>query len=109
MLRLFQEDTVMITNKRTDRIDLRIYPEAKEALQAALLRPKSVSEFVLESALGAADEVLANRRHFNLDAEQWAAFHAALDAPPRSLPRLERLMREPGIFDWPMKANPGFA
>lgn len=90
----------MITNKRTDRIDLRIYPEAKEALQAAaLLRHKSVSEFVLESALGAADEVLANRRHFNLDAEQWAAFHAALDAPPRSLPRLERLMGEPGIFD----------
>lgn len=96
----------MITNKRTDRIDLRIYPEAKEALQAAaLLRDKSVSEFVLESALGAADEVLANRRH----AEQWAAFHAALDVPPRSLPRLERLMREPGIFDCPMKANPGFA
>ena len=91
---------MMITNKRTDRIDLRIYPEAKEALQAAAsLRHKSVSEFVLESALGAADEVLANRRHFNLDAEQWAAFHAALDAPPRSLPRLERLMREPGIFD----------
>ena len=91
---------MMITNKRTDRIDLRIYPEAKEALQAAaLLRHKSVSEFVLESALGAADEVLANRRHFNLDAEQWAAFHAALDAPPRPLPRLERLMREPGIFD----------
>lgn len=90
----------MITNKRTDRIDLRVYPEAKEALQAAaLLRHKSVSEFVLESALGAADEVLANRRHFNLDAEQWAAFHAALDAPPRSLPRLERLLREPGIFD----------
>ena len=41
----------MITNKRTDRIDLRIHPEAKEALQAAAsLRHKSVSEFVLESA-----------------------------------------------------------
>jgi uncharacterized protein (DUF1778 family) len=90
----------MIANKRTDRIDLRIHPEAKEALQAAaLLRHKSVSEFILESALGAADEVLADRRYFSLNTEQWEAFQAALDAPPRALPRLERLMREPGIFD----------
>lgn len=90
----------MITNKRTDRIDLRIHPEAKEALQAAAtLRHKSVSEFVLESALGAADEVLADRRYFSLNADQWAAFQAALEAQPRPLPRLGRLMREPGIFD----------
>jgi uncharacterized protein (DUF1778 family) len=90
----------MITNKRTDRIDLRIQPEAKEALQAAaLLRHKSVSEFILESALGAADEILADRRYFGLNAEQWEAFQSALDAPPRPLPRLEQLMREQGIFD----------
>ena len=90
----------MIVNKRTNRIDLRIHPEAKEALQAAAsLRHKSVSEFILESALGAADEVLADRRYFSLNIEQWEAFQAALDAPPRPLPRLERLMREPGIFD----------
>ena len=74
----------MISNKRTDRIDLRIHPEAKEALQAAAsLRHKSVSEFILESALGAADEVLADRRYFSLNAEQWEAFQVALDAPPR--------------------------
>lgn len=90
----------MITNKRSDRIDLRIHPDAKEALQAAAsLRHKSVSEFVLESALGAADEVLADRRHFGLNAEQWKSFQAALDAPLKPLPRLERLMQEPGIFD----------
>ncbi|MDD2801167.1 MAG: DUF1778 domain-containing protein [Methylococcales bacterium] len=90
----------MITNKRTDRIDLRIHPKAKEALQvAASLRHKSVSEFILESALDAADEVLADRRYFSLNTEQWEAFQAALDAPPQPLPRIERLMREPGFFD----------
>jgi uncharacterized protein (DUF1778 family) len=90
----------MPESKRTDRIDLRIHPKAKDALQAAAsLRHKTVSEFVLESALGAAEEVLADRRHFGLSAEQWEAFQAALDAPPRSLPRIERLMREQGIFD----------
>ncbi len=87
-------------NKRTDRIDLRLYPEAKEALQAAAtLRHKSVSEFILDSALGVADEVLADRRQFGLNAEQWEAFQAALDAPPRTLPRIEKLMQESGVFD----------
>jgi len=90
----------MKTTKRSDRIDLRIDPKAKEALQAAaLLKHKTVSEFILENALSAANEVLADRRHFVLNAEQWEAFQAALDAPPRALPRLERLMKEPGFFD----------
>lgn len=88
------------TNKRTNRIDLRIHPTAKEAIQAAAsLRHKTVSEFILESALSAADEELADRRYFALDAKQWEAFQVALDAPTRPLPRLERLFQEPGIFD----------
>jgi len=87
-------------NKRTDRIDLRVYPETKEALQAAAaLRHKSVSEFIIDSALGAADEVLADRRQFGLNAEQWEAFQVALDAPPQTLPRVEKLMQEQGFFD----------
>ncbi|XSG84581.1 MAG: DUF1778 domain-containing protein [Methylohalobius sp. ZOD2] len=45
----------MTTNKRTDRINFRLSPKAKEALQtAASLRHKTVTEFSLESALGAA-------------------------------------------------------
>lgn len=36
-----------------------------------------------------------------LSAAQWTAFMAALDAPPRSLPRLERLFLEAGPFDPP--------
>lgn len=67
---------------RTERIDLRVHPDAKEALQAAAnLRHKSVSEFILDSALGAADEVLADRRYFGLNAEQWEGFKR------RSMPR----------------------
>ena len=87
-------------SKRTDRIDLRLYPDAKVALQAAAaLRHKSVSEFILDSALGAADEVLAYRHHFGLNTKQWEAFQTALDAPTRALPRIEKLMQEKGIFD----------
>jgi uncharacterized protein (DUF1778 family) len=67
--------------------------------EAAQTANKSVSEFLLDSALTAAAETLADRRLFVLDEEQWNAFIAALDAPPKPHPRLERLLLEPGAFD----------
>ena len=85
---------------RTEKLDLRLSMSAKQTLQAAATATrKSVSEFVLESALKEAEERLADRRVFTLDAEQWEAFIAALDAPPRRHPRLDRLFREPSVFD----------
>jgi uncharacterized protein (DUF1778 family) len=85
---------------RSEKLDLRLTRKAKTALRAAAAASnRSVSEFVLESALARADEALADRRTFGLNAAQWKAFLAALDAPPRPLPRLERLLKEPGFFD----------
>src|SRR6516165_7784846 len=86
--------------KRTEKLDLRLTKSAKQTLQAAAsaLR-KSVSEFVLDTALSEAEERLADRRIFNLDRKAWDAFVAALDAPPRRHARLERLFREPSVFD----------
>ncbi|MGB7731058.1 MAG: DUF1778 domain-containing protein, partial [Candidatus Acidiferrum sp.] len=85
---------------RSEKLDLRLTREAKMALRAAAaVSHRSVSEFVLESALARADEALADRRTFGLNAAQWKAFLAALDAPPRALPRLKRLLKEPGFFD----------
>jgi uncharacterized protein (DUF1778 family) len=85
---------------RSEKLDLRLTRQAKRTLQAAAATSRrSVSEFVLESALARADEALANRRIFSLKDAQWRAFLAALDAPPRPLPRLERLLKEPGFFD----------
>lgn len=86
--------------RRSEKLDLRITRDAKLALQAAAaVAHRSVSEFVLESALARADEALADRRTFGLNATQWKTFVAALDAPPRALPRLKRLLSEPGFFD----------
>jgi uncharacterized protein (DUF1778 family) len=85
---------------RSEKLDLRLTREAKLVLKAAAAASRrSVSEFVLESALARANEALADRRSFGLNATQWKAFMAALDAPPRSLPWLERLLKEPGFFD----------
>lgn len=85
---------------RSVKLDLRLMPEAKKKIQlAAESTGRSVSEFVLESALARADETLADRTRFGLDAERWQQFQEALDAPPRQLPRLALLLQEPGVFD----------
>jgi uncharacterized protein (DUF1778 family) len=85
---------------RSEKLDLRLTPDAKTALRAAAAASKrSVSKFVLESALARADETLADRRSFGLTGTQWKEFMAALDASPRLLPRVERLLKEPGFFD----------
>lgn len=85
---------------RTEKLDLRLTPDAKRTLNmAASAAGRSVSEFVLESALAHAEETLADRRRFGLDAERWEAFLTALDAPPRQMPELERLMRQRSVFE----------
>lgn len=85
---------------RTAKLDLRLSPDAKRKLQiAAESAGRTVSEFVLESALVRADETLTDRTRFGLDAERWTAFMEALDAPPRELPRLGRLLQDPSVFE----------
>lgn len=85
---------------RTEKLDLRLSATAKATIYAAASAThRSVSEFVVESALARAEEALADRRRFFLNAEQWEQFLTALDAPPRNMPELERLMREPSVFE----------
>lgn len=85
---------------RTEKLDLRLTPAAKRVLQtAAAARARSVSEFVLESALARAEETLPDRQRFGLDVDQWSAFQTALDAPTRPMQRLARLLEEPSVFD----------
>ena len=86
--------------QKSERIDIRTTPVVKRTLQeAASTAQKTVSEFVLDSALTHAAEVLADRRLFLLDDTQWAAFMAALDAPAKPMPHLQRLLNEPSILD----------
>ena len=84
---------------RTEKLDLRLTAEAKHTLTAAArAERRTVSEFVLESALNRAEEALADRRVFQLPPEKWGTFIAALDASPRDLPRLSKLLHEPSVF-----------
>lgn len=88
------------TATRSEKLDLRLTAEAKRRLHAAAAASqRSLSEFVLESALARAEETLPDRSRFVLDEKQWKAFLAALDAPTRPMPRLKRLLNEPSVFE----------
>jgi hypothetical protein len=41
----------------------------------------------------------ADRTAFVLAPDDWQAFCTALDAPPREVPALRRLLTDPGVFD----------
>jgi len=88
-----------VFEKRTEKLDVRVSPTAKSKLQAAAAAThRTISDFVLESALSRAEEALADRRIFALNDEKWQAFLAALDAPPRPMPRMRKLLEDHGYF-----------
>lgn len=86
--------------RREDRLEIRLSAAAKKVLQrAAVVQQKSISAFVLDSGLTAAAETLADRREFKLNAEQYDAFVAALDAQPKVKSRLEKLLKTPSALE----------
>jgi uncharacterized protein (DUF1778 family) len=100
MLLLKGHEPMALRQPRTEKIDLRLSTEAKATIVAASRATgQSLTDFVLQSALARAEEALPERHHFGLDAERWAEFLAALDAPPRDIPRLRRLLEEPSVFE----------
>ena len=68
-------------------------PLARASSGVAVVAAKAYAGIV------AANQALADRRHFVLSEEQWEAFQQALDAPPQPMPRLKKLMTEPSILD----------
>lgn len=82
------------------RFSIRASARQKKLIaQAARVKETTMSEFVLEQALLAAQQTLAAQSQFTLPKKQWDAFCAALDAPPTSVPALRRLLTRPGVFD----------
>lgn len=86
---------------KIERVELRLTRSAKAMLQqAADARNKSLSEFVVDSGLTAAAEMLADRQHFALSEDRWQAFQAALDAPTtKAKPRLEKLLKNRSVLE----------
>lgn len=86
--------------RMNDRLELRLTPKAKSMLKrAAAVEKKTMSAFVLDKGLEAAAETLADRREFRLNAKDYDAFVAALDAPVKPRPRLTKLLTTPSVLE----------
>jgi uncharacterized protein (DUF1778 family) len=90
----------MLPAAKTTKVQLRLRPAQKAVLtRAAQLRQTSLSNFMLEHAYAAAEEVLAEQVDIVMPPAEWKAFCKALDAPPRSIPALKKLLTEASVFD----------
>ena len=81
--------------RATQTINLRVPPQRRDLIdRAARATGKTRTEFTLEAAVRASEEALLDRRLFQLDETAFEDFVAALDAPPRPVPELRRLLAE---------------
>ena len=85
---------------RETKVQLRMRLLQKDVIaRAAELKQTTMTNFMVEHAFNAAQQILADQTHFYLSPERWAEFCAALDAPPRELPELRKLLSQPSVFD----------
>lgn len=89
-----------IAEPRSERVDLRMTPDAKRTLQrAASISHKTLTEFLVDAGLNAAFDALADRRVFQLDAKRWNEFQQALDTPPKDNPGLRKLLTRKPVWE----------
>lgn len=90
----------MSTEKRQspkrETLNIRIKPEERNLIdQAAKLRGKNRTDFMLDAARAAAEEALLDRSLITVSPEAYAAFVKRLDAPPRPNERLRKALETP--------------
>lgn len=66
---------------------------------AAELSDTSVSSFILQSALAAADQMIDGRCRITVSDSDYLWLLDQIDAPPQDNPRLRKLLAEPTVFD----------
>jgi uncharacterized protein (DUF1778 family) len=86
--------------QKASRFSIRASATQKRVIaEAARIKDTTISDFVLEQSLTAAQHVIADQVQFRLPKKQWKEFCDALDAPPKTIPSLRRLLNKPGLFD----------
>ena len=89
-----------VLDSKKHRLNLRTTRQQRKLIEvAAGLCGEDMTDFVITSAYNRAEQVLADRRHFELPPERWKKFVAALDRRPAPKVRLRRLLSEPSILE----------
>lgn len=78
---------INVKENRATRFSIRATAKQKELIsRAAARRSQSISEFVLENSLDAAQALEMDNADFVLSPDDYRAFLEMLDEPPRSIP-----------------------
>ena len=84
----------MVTTKE-NRFSIRATATQKNLIARAASRSnKTISEFVLEHAIEAAEALEMDNANFAVSREKYEQFLAALDEKPKSIPALRKLFSE---------------
>ncbi len=79
---------------------MRVSAAQRELLaEASRTEATTLTEFIIDAATTRAEDVLADRRHFVLDADAYGAFLQVLDRPVQDMPKLRRLLHKPSVFE----------
>lgn len=86
---------------KTERFELRATAEEMAQIRAAveLGHERSITEFLLDTALVAAEMRLMDRTQFMLSGKEYDSFLEVLDRPVQEKPRLRRLLNEPSVLE----------
>ena len=88
------------TRSRSARLGLRATPEQEMILrQAAQVRQKTLTEFILESACQAAQDTLLDQRLFLVEDTNYQTLLELLERPADDNPGLKRLFSTPAPWD----------
>ncbi|MFZ1427409.1 MAG: DUF1778 domain-containing protein [Geminicoccaceae bacterium] len=81
-------------------INIRAQHRQRELIdRAAHVLGRNRSEFMLEAACRAAEDVLLDQRLVQLSPEAWEQFNSLLDAPARDIPALRALLASKPVWE----------
>ena len=88
-----------LRSARDARINLRASSRQERLIRAAAAATdKTLTDFVLDTAVTQAERILADRRYFLLSDQQWVEFDRLLSAPTPATPKLAALLSAPSPF-----------
>ncbi|PPC85471.1 MAG: hypothetical protein CTY31_13755 [Hyphomicrobium sp.] len=96
-----EKTKLMNDRKKIETVIIELDVEQRATLAlAAREGEQSLRQFILNSAMARAAEILPDRGHFVLPDEAWNAFQNSLEKAPASKTRLRQLLVKKSKFDF---------
>lgn len=103
-----KENNPKESGAKAEHLHIRTSEQDKKTLaQAARIKNLSISQFLLQTTLPIAEEIVKTEAPesgdvqtvFALDEAAWQEFNRLLDAPPRPLPALQKLLLSKPVWE----------